>query len=116
MKKSLYIIISSLFIMLLASCSSDSEEVSTDSYTEENIKLIVPWDAGGNTDVIFRLIGDGLSEELGQKVVIENIAGGSGVIGAQEFLSANNDGYTLLAVHASVTLSQLTGQADFGFA
>src|SRR5699024_9253551 len=106
-----------LLILILGACSNSDEQVEqqVDDYPEESIKLIVPWYAGGDTDIIFRLVADGLSEEMGEKVVIENIAGGSGVVGAQEFLSAENDGYTLLAVHDSVTLSQLTGQADFGF-
>src|SRR5699024_7383088 len=51
---------------------------------------------------------------LDQEVIIENIAGGSGVVGSQEALNENNDGYTLLAIHESLSMSELTGQADFG--
>lgn len=93
-------------------CSSE-EDVA--DYPSKTIELIVPWDAGGDTDAIYRIIGTELEKELGQTVVIKNISGGSGVIGAQEGLNAKNDGYTLIAIHDSVTMSELTGQSTFGY-
>jgi tripartite-type tricarboxylate transporter receptor subunit TctC len=84
-------------------------------YPQKSIQLIVPWSAGGDTDAIFRLIGEGLTEELGQTVVIRNVAGGGGSVGAQQALNASNDGYTLLAGHDSIAISNLAGQTDFGY-
>ena len=78
--------------------------------------MIVPWDAGGDTDAIYRIIAEEMEAIIGQNIVIKNIAGGSGVIGSQEALNAQNDGYTLLAVHESMPMSELTGQATFGYA
>lgn len=112
------IVLSLLFVLLLAACSSKSgsgDGSEADGYPKKPIQLIVPWDAGGDTDAINRIIAEELEKVLDQTVVIKNIAGASGVIGAQEALNAQPDGYTLLAVHDSVPMSQITGQADFGY-
>ena len=66
------------------------------SYPERAIKIVVPFPAGGPTDVGARLIAQSLSSGLGQNVVIENIAGAGGRIGAKAAADANPDGYTLL--------------------
>jgi len=102
---------------LLAACSDSESSAGTDAgtYPEKPIQLVVPWSAGGDTDAIYRIVGDELSKELGQKIVIQNVAGASGVVGAQQAKTAKADGYTLLAVHDSVAMSQMTGQSDFGY-
>nr|WP_246231703.1 tripartite tricarboxylate transporter substrate binding protein [Sporosarcina jiandibaonis] len=61
------------------------------------------------------MVGEELSKELGQKIVIQNISGASGIVGSQQALSAKPDGYTLLAVHDSIAMSEMTGQSDFGY-
>lgn len=100
-------------LFVIAACSSQEEEA--ENYPSRDIRLIVPWDAGGDTDAINRIIAEELEQELDTTVVVENIPGGSGVVGAQQALQENNDGYTLVAIHDSVAMSQLTGQADFGY-
>ena len=67
------------------------------AYPQKPITLIVPYTAGGGVDSIARIIVPLLSERLGQKVVIENKPGVSGMVGAQYVAKANPDGYTLLA-------------------
>ncbi|HEY7665979.1 MAG TPA: tripartite tricarboxylate transporter substrate binding protein [Xanthobacteraceae bacterium] len=67
-----------------------------ESYPDRAIKIVVPFPAGGPTDVVARLIAQSLSSNLGQNVVVENIAGAGGRIGAKAVASANPDGYTLL--------------------
>src|SRR5215472_11565891 len=59
------------------------------------IKLIVPFPAGSSTDVIGRILAQSLAERLGQPVVIENRAGGSGMLGSETVAHARPDGYTL---------------------
>ncbi|WP_185961575.1 tripartite tricarboxylate transporter substrate binding protein [Telmatospirillum sp. J64-1] len=65
-------------------------------YPERSVTIVVPFSAGGNTDVIARVIADHLTEELGQPVVIENRGGGGGTIGTRVVAKAKPDGYTLL--------------------
>jgi len=65
-------------------------------YPDHAIKVIVPFPAGGPTDVAARLIGQSLSAKLGQSVVIENHVGAGGRIGAKMVATADPDGYTLL--------------------
>ncbi|RZL88692.1 MAG: tripartite tricarboxylate transporter substrate binding protein [Variovorax sp.] len=66
------------------------------SYPTKPIKLVIPFGAGGITDVVGRLIGQQLGEELKQAVTIENRAGAGGSIAAQAVAQAPADGYTLL--------------------
>lgn len=82
------------------------------SWPERPIKLIVPYPAGGLTDIVSRLVGDELGRELGTSVVIENRAGAGGQIGLQALLQAPRDGYTIgLVVPATMVTLPLTNPA-----
>lgn len=65
-------------------------------YPVKPIRIVVPWQAGGGTDILVRLVGDKLRERLGQQVMVENRPGGSTVIGAKALIAAPADGYTLM--------------------
>jgi tripartite-type tricarboxylate transporter receptor subunit TctC len=67
-----------------------------DTFPERSIKIVVPFPAGGPTDVAARLVAQALSSRLGQNVVVENLAGGGGKLGTKAVAVANPDGYTLL--------------------
>jgi tripartite-type tricarboxylate transporter receptor subunit TctC len=64
-------------------------------YPNKPITVIVPFAAGGPTDVVTRLVGDHMSRTLGQTVVVENIGGGGGTIGMTRAAQAQPDGYTI---------------------
>jgi tripartite-type tricarboxylate transporter receptor subunit TctC len=64
-------------------------------YPDRAIKLIVPWAAGGDTDVIFRPLATLLQKNLGQAVVIANVGGASGTVGVREAAGAAPVGYTV---------------------
>jgi len=66
-------------------------------YPNKAVKIIVPYPAGQATDIAARIVGDALSKEWGQAVVIENIGGGAAIPGVVTARNANPDGYTLLA-------------------
>lgn len=70
--------------------------VALAEYPERSITIIVPFSAGGNTDLIARIAADHLSQELQQPVIVENRAGGGGSIGAAIVAEAEADGYRLL--------------------
>lgn len=85
------------------------------------IKVVVPYAAGGGTDVLARLLGQGLSRELGQSVVVENKPGASGQIGTQSVAAAAPNGATLLFTvdHSLITVpltmpsAKYDAEADF---
>src|SRR4051812_5833028 len=66
------------------------------AFPQRTIKIIVPFAAGGNTDVVARLIAQPMSEKLGQQVIIENKTGGGSTVGSEAVAKASPDGYTLL--------------------
>jgi len=68
------------------------------NYPARSVRVIVPYPAGGPTDVIARLASQTLSETLGQQFVVENVSGASGVRGATMAATAPADGYTLMFV------------------
>ena len=69
---------------------------SAASYPERPVKVIIPFPPGGTLDKIGRMLAQKLGDQLGQNFVVENRAGGNGVIGGDVVAKANADGYTLL--------------------
>jgi tripartite-type tricarboxylate transporter receptor subunit TctC len=70
------------------------------SYPSKPIRLIVPFPAGGGVDYIGRLVGKGLSERLGQQVLVDNRPGANAILGLEALKTAAPDGYTIAAASA----------------
>ncbi|KRW96732.1 tripartite tricarboxylate transporter substrate binding protein [Paracoccus sp. PXZ] len=73
-------------------------------YPDRPITLVIPFAAGGSTDVVGRIVADRMSQELGQQVIVQNVGGAGGSLGAAQVAKAEPDGYTILmatvATHA----------------
>ncbi len=82
-----------------AALVASAQAQSPASYPSKPIHLIVPFTPGGSTDILARSIGQKLTEAWGQPVVIENVPGAGGSIGADKAAKAPADGYTLLMGH-----------------
>ena len=91
-----------LAVLLLAALASPA--IAQENYPSRQITLIAPFAAGGSTDLVARVISEGLRAKLGHPVIVENKPGGTGVIGAREVVKAGPDGYTLLLANAGATV------------
>ena len=95
-----------LAALLVAVCPAAN--ASAQAYPSHPITLVVPFPAGGATDAIARILQEDMSATLGQQVVIEDVGGAAGMIGAARVARATPDGYTLLlhqvALAAGVSL------------
>ena len=78
-------------------------------YPAKSIRFIVPYVAGGNTDVLARMIGQQLSETLGQPVIVDNRPAVDGVVGIGLVASSPGDGYTILMVSSSIAINVAVG-------
>jgi tripartite-type tricarboxylate transporter receptor subunit TctC len=104
-------ILASVGMMVLASAASAQD------YPSKPVTLIVPWPAGGPTDVTMRAMADAAAKHLGQPIVVENKAGGGGTVGPATMAAASKpDGYTLaqmpITVYRLPLMQKTTWKAD----
>jgi tripartite-type tricarboxylate transporter receptor subunit TctC len=92
-------------LALLAGCGGQQEPAAdAPEFPTEEIRLLVPYAAGGPTDLTARAYGAFLERDLGQPVVVENLPGGSGALATQELIQAEPDGHTLALITAGTTV------------
>src|SRR5262245_24393835 len=75
-----------------------SRSAETQAYPTRPVRLVVPFGSAGATDITARLVGQWLSERLGQQFIIENRPGAGGNVGTEAVVRAAPDGYTLLVI------------------
>jgi tripartite-type tricarboxylate transporter receptor subunit TctC len=111
----------SFLAALGALAASTPHRAAAQAYPDHPISLVVPWAAGGSTDILARVVAQHLHQSMGQPVVIENRTGASGNIGTSAVTRALPDGYTLLfntmsvhtMNHALFTTMPFDGVKDF---
>lgn len=103
-------------IALLASLAlfAMGRPASAADYPNHAIKMIVPFAAGGGTDVLARIIAQNLNSKWGQPVVVENQPGASGAIGTRAVMKAQQDGYTLLMASTGALMTVSAGAEGDG--
>jgi tripartite-type tricarboxylate transporter receptor subunit TctC len=74
-------------------------------YPDRPLTVVVPFSAGGPTDTVTRLVAEAMSRDLGQQIVVENVGGAGGTLGASQVAKAEPDGYTLLLAHIGMATS-----------
>jgi len=100
-------LVQSLIAISSAAALNVRAQPDNEQWPTKAIRLIVPFNAGGATDIIARTIAEALSARMGQPVVVENQAGASGIIGTNAVAKSRADGYTLLL---SLSTSMLINQ------
>jgi tripartite-type tricarboxylate transporter receptor subunit TctC len=90
-----------LFLLVIFSFSSAT---AAQNYPSKTVRLIVPFAAGGSTDIMGRLVAQKLSEAWSQQVIVDNRPGGSTVIGTDIVAKSAPDGHTLLVTPAPFTI------------
>lgn len=110
---------SSLFfvstLLLLTQCTSGEGGVSGEGYPQRPLTYMVPWSAGGMTDVSSRVAATVLQKPLGQSVNVVNRTGGGGVVGHLALSSARPDGYTIGAVTVEISMLRHMGLTDLSY-
>ena len=92
-----------LFVALTICTLASAEARAQTSYPEKSVRLIVPFPAGGATDILARLIAERLAGAFGKPVVVENVSGAAGATCTAQAAKAAPDGYTLLTAVATTT-------------
>ncbi|MDC7786866.1 tripartite tricarboxylate transporter substrate binding protein [Rhodoplanes sp. TEM] len=85
----------------VAGVAATSSVVAQEKYPSRTVKIIVPYAPGGATDIVARLIGEHMRQDLGQSFVVENKPGAFGIIAIEEMARAKPDGYTLMIGNVS---------------
>ena len=94
-----------LAILCSAACAVFSPTALAQSWPTKPVRMIIPYPAGGATDILGRLVSQKLSPMIGQPVVVENRAGASGNVGFDYVAKSAPDGYTLLTGTANITIA-----------
>jgi tripartite-type tricarboxylate transporter receptor subunit TctC len=88
-----------LTVLALAATQLAPAQAAAAAYPERPITMIVPFAAGGPTDVVARIVSDHMSRTLGQQIVVENVAGAGGTTGITRAAQSRPDGYTIMMGH-----------------
>ncbi|MES3001469.1 MAG: tripartite tricarboxylate transporter substrate binding protein [Pseudomonadota bacterium] len=95
------------FLQVIAACALTAAlgPAAAADYPERPIRIVVAFEAGGNTDLMARLLAEDMSRQFGKAVIVENRSGANGIIGTEAVVKAKPDGYTLLFVSSSIAIN-----------
>jgi tripartite-type tricarboxylate transporter receptor subunit TctC len=117
------LVLALVLILSLAACGKTADPVATNGsgaqvtdWPKKTIQVVVPYNAGGDTDIYCRLAAERLTKILGKQVIIVNIAGSGGILAAKQVMNEEPDGYNILFSHTGGLIQEASGMADFSFA
>ncbi|MES2665460.1 MAG: tripartite tricarboxylate transporter substrate-binding protein [Pseudomonadota bacterium] len=93
------------FAAVAAAAALTASTAFAQAYPDRTITMVVPFAAGGPTDTVGRLVAEKMSAELGQQIIVENVGGAGGTLGAGQVAAAEADGYTILLHHIGMATS-----------
>nr|NSL48270.1 tripartite tricarboxylate transporter substrate binding protein [Dendrosporobacter quercicolus DSM 1736] len=101
---------------LVAGCGTkETPATAAEQYPDKAITLIVPYAAGGSSDMLARAIGKVAYKHLGQNIVIKNVPGAGGILGWNELVKSGEDGYALGTVDTGALLQPLYGTTPYHY-
>ena len=104
-------------VSLVAACAGNGGTgagAPSGGYPDQSITIVVPFSAGGPTDTVTRMIAEPMAAKLGAKIVVQNVEGAGGTVGAGEVARAEPDGYTVLMHHIGMSTAPALYQ-NLGF-
>lgn len=99
MRKQLAVALCAIGLGVIGPNAFNLGAAQAEDYPDRTVTMVVPFAAGGPTDTVARLIGEAMSKDLGQQVIVENVAGAGGTLGAANVAEAEPDGYRVLLHH-----------------
>ncbi len=91
----LAVVVAGIAATALVACSSENGDDNASAYPDDDLRVIVPYDAGGASDLAARTLAAEMEKSLGVSVIVENRSGGAGSVGLAALADADADGYTL---------------------
>jgi tripartite-type tricarboxylate transporter receptor subunit TctC len=93
------------FRRLAAAAALAATAFAAQAFPDRPVTIVVPFAAGGPTDTVTRLVAEAMSKDLGQQILVENVGGAGGTLGAGQVAAADPDGYKLLLHHIGMATS-----------
>ncbi len=115
--RSLLLALAGVLAALLSGCAAAGTQSSegAEEYPSEEVRILVPYTAGGPTDLAARTIGAYFEEQFGQPVIVENLPGAAGSMAMNELISSEPDGYTIKLIAApSTVVTPLIQDVEYG--
>ena len=108
-------LVTAVVYLLIVIAAGATSARAKDNYPSHPVTMIVPFAAGGPTDLIARIMGERMGKELGQQFIIENVTGAAGTIAMAKLARSAPDGYTIAIGHVGTNVANAVIYGKLGF-